>query len=227
MKDMKHLMTVIAAAAIACSCSPKNEVAEINGIRTGDLVFAGLPYSYSLDHENETEGSIAAAIAAATAHDSVNYIHTAIAEVANDTLWIIDATLAHGVDRHPWEVFISDFTLKDGSEPIIRVRRLSDTTGVCSFVEAAKQYVGLPYDLSFREGNDAYYCTELVRASYVTPEGEHLFEAIPMNFNGPDGELPLYWRQIFERIGEPVPSGEDGTNPNQMYTSPILVPVAF
>ena len=225
---MKRLMTVIAAAAIACSCSPKNEVAEIRGIRTGDLVFAGLPYSYTLGEDSGAgEGSISEAIAAATANDSINFIHTAIAEVASDTLWIIDATIAHGVDRHPWDVFISDFTLRDGSEPIIRVRRLADTTGICSFVEAAKQFVGRPYDLSFREGNDAYYCTELVRASYITPDGKHLFEAVAMNFNGPDGELPLYWRQLFERLGEPVPNGEPGTNPNQMYTSPLLVPVTF
>ena len=44
-----------------------------------------------------------------------------------------------------------------------------------------------------------------------------------MNFKNPDGEFPLYWRQLFEMIGSPIPQGEDGTNPQDMSRSTALV----
>lgn len=43
-----------------------------------------------------------------------------------DSVWIIDATIAHGVDRHPLDTFLRVFTLKDGSYPEFIVKRVKD-----------------------------------------------------------------------------------------------------
>ena len=185
-------------------------------LRSGDLVFVGIPADYSLDSTSMSSG-----IAAATGKEGqLNYIHTAIAEVEGGQVWIIDATLAHGVDRHPLDTFLTDFTLKDGSYPVFEVMRLKD--GPRDLVENAKRHIGEQYDSHFLPDNGASYCTELVRDSYLDKEGKPILPANPMNFKGPDGEFPVYWVQLFGILGSPIPQDIPGTNPQDMHASPLL-----
>ena len=194
-------------------------------LQTGDLIFVGIPADYDLDAD-----SMDSAIADATGSGTgLNLIHVAIAEVDGDRTWIIDATIKRGVDRHPLDTFLRDFTLKDGSLPVFEIKRLKDAGRARESVENAKQYLGLPYDVSFLPDNDAYYCTELVYDSYLDKNGTPLFHAAPMNFKNADGEFPLYWQQLFARLGQDIPQGIPGTNPQGMAAEDILrtVPVAF
>ena len=156
------LSATLAALSLLASCrqAPKED-----RLQTGDLVFVGLPLNYSLD-----EGSMDEAISTATGSpDSLNLIHVAIAEVTADSTWIIDATIKHGVDRHPLDTFITDFTLRDGSLPVFIIKRLKDPSKAAGFVENAKRFLGQAYDLHFMPGNDSLYCSELVRDSYILP----------------------------------------------------------
>jgi hypothetical protein len=215
MKRFAYLFVVIAALA-GCKTA--------DTLRTGDLVFVGIPQDYSLDPD-----SMGSAISDATGSGDLNLIHVAIAEVGADTTWIIDATIKHGVDRHPLDTFLRDFTLKDGSMPVFIVKRLKDSRMAEQFVENAKQFLGRPYDVWFSPDNEAMYCSELVRDSYRNAEGEYLFDAKPMNFKNAEGEFPLYWQQLFEKLGYPIPQNVPGTNPQDMSKSPALVtvPVSF
>ena len=173
---MKKTIFAIALgfATIFCGCQNKAEQTASNEetkLQTGDLVFVALPLDYMSD---TTE--MGSAIAASTGDSvGINYIHVAIAEVANDSVWIIDATLAHGVDRHPLDTFFCDFTLDDGSLPQMDIMRLSDNSQATKYVENAKQFTGRDYDLYFLPDNDEQYCSELVRNSYIDEKGEHLF----------------------------------------------------
>ena len=217
LNTMKNILYTVLATFLLIACTGKED-----RIRTGDLLFVGIPLDYSLE-----EGSMTEAIASATSRE-LNLIHVAILEVDSaDSVWVIDATLKHGVDRHPWSTFVKDFTLKDGSLPTFLFMRLKDNRGVEQYVENAKQYCGQPYDGHFLPDNGALYCSELVRESYRTAEGAYLFEEKPMNFKNKDGEFPLYWQQLFGIIGEPIPQDIPGTNPQDMYTSARLeaVPV--
>ena len=210
------LVAALAAISVLASCkqAPKE-----SRLQTGDLVFVALPLDYSLD-----EGSMDEAITKATGSpDSLNFIHVAIAEVSADSTWIIDATIKHGVDRHPLDTFLTDFTLKNGTLPVFIIKRLKDPSKAVSFVENAKQFLGQAYDLHFMPGNDSLYCSELVRDSYVMPDGTYVFDAAPMNFKGPDGEFPVYWQQLFALLGSPIPQDLPGTNPQDMSSSPALV----
>ena len=215
---MKRILAITAALALAAACTPKSDK-----LQNGDLVFVGIPASYSLD-----AGSMDNAISDATADGSgLNLIHTAIFEIDPEGReWIIDATIKHGVDRHPLDTFLRDFTLKDGSLPVFEVMRLRDDSRAASSVENAKKYLGRPYDVHFSPTDEALYCTELVYDSYLDADGKPIFSAAPMNFKNADGEFPLYWQQLFARLGEPIPQDVPGTNPQAMAKDPALRPVA-
>ncbi len=216
MNMLRHsiiLLSIVATLFVACRSE------KVDTLKTGDLVFVGIPMDYSLDN-----GSMDAAIASATGNpDSLNLIHVAIAEVDAEGKWIIDATIKRGIDRHPLDTFVTDFTLKDGSLPVFIVKRLKDPSKAAEYVANTRKYLGRPYDLHFMPSDDSLYCSELVRDCYVGPDGEYVFDTVPMNFKDADGEFPLYWRQLFERLQAPIPQGLPGTNPQDMSKSPALV----
>lgn len=206
MKNCKLL--ILALLAVSCSTRPQ--------IQSGDLLFVGIPADYTLD-----DSSMSSGIAAATGDGSeVNWIHTAILDVDEEGTWIIDATIRRGVARYPLDSFLVDFTLKDGSLPTFEVMRLKG--GPRELVENAKKFIGRPYDVWFLPENEAMYCTELVRDSYLAEDGSPILPAAPMNFKGPDGEFPPYWEQLFGILGQPIPQGLPGTNPQDMRKSPLL-----
>lgn len=219
---MRRLISVVLTAALALSCAHRVERPQ-----TGDLLFVGIPFSYG-------EDGIAGAIAAATGSDSgdeINFIHTAIIEVdsASDSVWIVDATLKHGVARYPLSEFLSDFTMPDGSYPHFEVLRLKDNSNAAAFVEHAKAFLGEPYDKFFLHDNGMHYCTELVYDSYLEDPGAagsdgRIFKAVAMNFRDSSGHMPAYWTDLFASIGAEVPQGHPGTNPQQMHGSAALCP---
>lgn len=205
----------LAAGLLLLSCGPVREE-----LRSGDLIFVGIPEDYQADQDD-----MSGAISASTGGGALNLIHVAIADVADDGVYIIDATLRRGVDRHPLDTFLTDFTLRDGSYPTFLVKRLKDPEAAPGCIGNALRFCGLPYDTLFRAGNDARYCTELVRDSYLGRDGQPLFEEIPMNWKDKNGEIPAYWTWLFGLMGMEVPQGEPGTNPQEMAASPLLVPV--
>ena len=214
---MKRLsLFLVFCICLAASCARQPE-----SLRTGDLIFVGIPADYSLD-----DNSMDAAIADATGSpDSLNLIHVAIAEVEGDQTWIIDATIKYGVDRHPLDTFLTQFTLKDGSYPVFEVMRLKDDKVAETAVERAKSFVGTSYDVAFLPDNGALYCTELVQVSYLTDDGARIFPSAPMNFKNAEGEFPVYWQQLFALIGQQIPQDIPGTNPQAMARDPQLKPV--
>lgn len=218
MKTGRIILELCAAAASIAAIASCDSTGKTEELRTGDLVFVGIPLDYSIE-----DGSMDEAIATSTGEvEGLNLIHVAIAEVEGDSTWIIDATVRHGVDRHPLDTFLTDFTLKDGSYPVFIIKRLRKDRQAAWFVENAKKFLGQPYDIHFLPDNDSLYCSELVRDSYIGKDGKHVFDSEPMNFKGPDGEFPLYWRQLFALIDSSIPQDVEGTNPAGISLSSAL-----
>lgn len=212
---MKRFLLIISVLLLAVSCGQK-----VDTLRTGDLVFVGLPLDYDAEGD-----SMDAAISAATGEDgALNLIHVAIAEVDADSVWIIDATIAHGVDRHPLAVFLKDFTLKDGTYPEFIIKRVKGVDTEAA-VQRARTYCGRGYDVRFLPDNEEQYCTELVQNSYLDASGNQVFHSEPMNFCAPDGTMPPYWEWLFGKLGMEVPQGVPGTNPQRMAQSDLLYDV--
>lgn len=202
-------------AAIAQPCD--------TGIATGDLLFVALPWDYSI--YDSAEGVNAKMYAIADSNN-VNYIHVAILETAADSVWVIDATIKHGVDRYPLDTFLSDFVLPNGGYPLFHVMRLTDNSHAVQYVEQAKQYIGRAYDVDFDTNNEAQYCSELVYNTYVNKPNDHLFKLSPVSFQKEDGSYPIYWLELFALISKPVPQGNMGILPGTMVHESCLKTVA-
>ena len=212
---MKRTLVFLFILSLALSCGQKKD-----NLQNGDLIFVGLPLDY-----NAESGSMSEAISSATGQEgALNLIHVAIAEVKADSIWIIDATIAHGVDRHPLDTFLKDFTLRDGSYPEFIVKRVKGVDAN-SAVEKAKAFCGRAYDFSFLPDNEDIYCSELVQLSYLDAEGKPVFESEPMNFKAPDGTMPPYWEWLFGKLGMDIPQDLPGTNPQRMSVAACLVEV--
>lgn len=209
---MKKIVLAVAVLFLAIGCGQKNK-----GPKTGDLLFVGLPTDYVAE-----PGSMDNAISAATGEEGgLNLIHVAILEVQADSVWIIDATIAHGVDRHPLDTFLKDFTLRDGGLPQLIVKRVKDIDADAA-VARAKTFCGRGYDVRFLPDNEELYCSELVQNCYLDAEGNQVFLSEPMNFLAPDGTMPPYWEWLFGKLGMAVPQGVPGTNPQGLSQSPLL-----
>ena len=218
---MKKILLVLIALAALCGCSSRVSREAPYGLgaprlQNGDLIFVGRLACY--DNEGET---IDDAIASATGKEGeMNLIHVAIAEVEADSVWIIDATFAHGVDRHPLDTFLTDFKFRNG-EPEFIVKRVKGVD-VNAAVERAKSFCGRGYDYRFAEDNEDLYCTELVQKCYLDKDGQPIFPSEPMNWLAPDGSMPVFWERLFGMMGMDVPQGLPGTNPQRMSESEYL-----
>lgn len=208
---MRKALILLFILGACCNLNDKQQ------IQTGDLLFIGIPMDY------DAGNNMAQAISAATGDGEINYIHTAVLEVDDaGAVWVIDATLAHGVDRHPLDTLFKDFTLNNGERATFKVMRLKDDEGAARHVEQCKALLGEEYDVYFLPSNGKHYCTEVVYDCYLNRDGSHIFDSVPMNFKNKDGEMPEYWTWLFGLLGQPVPQGVPGTNPQMMFASPAL-----
>lgn len=174
-------------------------------LQTGDLLFVAGGAS-----------QMAEAISAATGADgALNFTHVGIAIARPGADSVVEATSPEGVRLCALAEFLAEAPRIGGRAAVVAMR-LRDTAGVAAAVEQARRCVGLPYDDSFRPDNGKYYCSELVYESYRNPDGGPRFTARPMNFRAADGTMPAYWTELFERLGEPVPQGVAGTNPDDL-----------
>lgn len=197
MGPSRHLPLRIAAicAALCLLSSCRTDTAP----QTGDLIFF-TGGSSSMDD----------AISSSTGD---GFVHVAIVEVDSEgTVWLIDATPQKGVSREK--------LLEEKGNMVLK--RLKDSTGVAASVQRAKSLIGSPYDFAFLPDNDAYYCSELVYECFLRPDGSHIFSCQPMNFLDSEGNLPEYWKELFEKLQMDVPQGIPGTNPEDLSRSTTL-----
>ena len=146
------------------------------------------------------------------------YSHVALVESVGDTVWIIDATRRYGVSRRPLMRFEEDGNPLPGFD-IYRLTTAFDTAAVLA---RARSFVGQPYDNAFLPDNGMMYCSELVQACFLGPDGQPLFQSRPMNWRNAKGKLPRYWKRHFKKLKMPVPEGLPGTNPTDLSREPLL-----
>ncbi len=201
MGTSRHLPLRIAAicAALCLLCSCRTDTAP----QTGDLIFFTGDSSSMDDAISSSTGD--------------GFVHVAIVEVDSEgTAWLIDATPRKGVSREKLETKL----LEEKGKAVLM--RLKDSTGVTSSVQRAKSLIGSPYDFAFLPDNDAYYCSELVYECFLRPDGSHIFSCQPMNFLDSEGNLPEYWKELFEKMQMDVPQGLPGTNPEDLSRATTL-----
>lgn len=149
-----------------------------------------------------------------------DFDHVGIFAVIEGQQVVIEATPKKGVVATPLEEFIRDARENSGG---FVVKRLKTEVDIDDCVRRAEGMLGLPYDWSFLPDNGKIYCSELVYESFMDSSGRHVFTATPMNFRDSEGNLPTFWSALFSSLGEPVPEGVPGTNPNDLARESCLI----
>lgn len=192
---------------VACLCWGETGLSA-NNLQNADLVFVGAENS-----------AFSQAIKSATAKDGTDYTHIGMVEVAQDGVFVIEATAEKGVVRTAWVEFMR--ANKGRAMSLMRLKK-SIKFNANTIIARAKGYLGQPYDWAFLPDNDKMYCSELVWEAFVDEKGKRIFTANPMNFYDEKGNLPEFWVQNFKKLGISVPQGVLGTNPNDMSKSPQI-----
>lgn len=175
-------------------------------LKSGDLIFV-----------EEGSSKFSKAISdATTVGDSLNFVHVGIIEIMDDgEIFVLEASPEQGVREIPLSSFMS-------LNPFTVIKRISIPFPVEETLKRAKSHIGEPYDWWYLPDNGKMYCSELVADSYLDYEGERLFESKPMNFRSEDGFFPEFWIELFRELGEEIPQGLPGTNPNDLFRNPNL-----
>lgn len=196
---------------IGITCTMLAYACNKQSLRTGDLLF-----------QVGQESAMGGAITAATGGKSeLKFTHVGIAICCEKADSVLEATSNGGVRMTALQEFLNKSARMDG-QPLVVAKRLKDTAGVAAAVARARTFLGQPYDYSFRPDNGKLYCSELVWESYLAPDGRRIFPARPMNFRAADGSMPPFWNELFAKLGEEIPEGVLGTNPNDMAQDPQL-----
>ena len=157
------------------------------------------------------------AITDATApHDDTKFDHVGMVIWEKGSPRILEASSKTGVTLTSLEDFI-----KESSAGYV-VKRVTVEYLAKQVIEKAKSHIGEPYDWSYLPDNGKMYCSELVYESFISAEGKRIFEAKPMNFRDANGHMPQFWIDLFQKLGEEIPQGVIGTNPNDLSKATVL-----
>ncbi len=206
----KILSAVVSAAILLTSCGEGAFVPE-----EGDLIFVVAQ-----------ESAMSSAISESTSRgESLSFDHVAMVAVDSTGLpYVIEAAPKGGVKRTEYADFLKNAPLV-GGQPGVVVKRLSVEFSAAETVRRAEAHVGEEYDWSYTPDNGRMYCSELVYESYFSKDGGRIFTAVPMSFRNEEGNIPDFWVELFAKLGEEIPEGEPGTNPNDMSEDPALYEV--
>ena len=164
--------------------------------QTGDLIFQDLDCGEMCDAiENAT-----------IAYNNYDISHVGIISVEDSGIYVIEAY--DSVEMTPLKVF-----LKRSNKILVGRLKPEYRNIIPNAIKKAKSLIGKPYDIYFKNGNDSFYCSEVVYESFVNQKG-HLFDLFPMNFkNLETGKIDSVWIKYFDKMGKKVPQGELGSNP--------------
>jgi hypothetical protein len=121
------------------------------GLRTGDIVLHTSRSRQSQFIQAATESPLS---------------HVGMVEVTPQGAWVVEAV--QPVQRVPFAKWKARGV--KGHILVLRPKALSDAQRQQA-VDAAKKYLGRPYDWRFEWGDEALYCSELVRKAYAQGAG--------------------------------------------------------
>lgn len=183
--------------------------------RNGDLIFS----------VGKSNSDMQAAIQHATAQPSqLPYTHVGIVLTSNDSVYVIEATTPQGVQKVTLQEFMADVaTHKNKIYAAVGRIKIHNLNTIEKALKYAQANIGSAYDYVYNESNNAFYCSELVRKSFLAEDGSYLFPAIKMTFKDQQtGHFHPYWVKHFNVHHTPIPEGQPGTNPSQLAQSDVI-----
>ncbi len=123
----------------------------------------------------------------------------------------LNSWIAHGLGGH----FVLK-RLRDAAE-------ILTPSGIARLHQAAREFEGRPYDLTFEWSDDRIYCSELVWKIYQRGLGIRIGELQKIKeFHLTD---PTVKKKLQERYGRYIPLNEQVISPVSMFESPRLITV--
>lgn len=182
--------------------------------QSGDLLFQDLdcgPYCESI--EKVTEGI-----------DGADFSHMGILVMKEGQPYVYEA-VSRGVISTPLQDFLQRHLDEEGN-PKVMAGRLKPAyrSLIPEALQQAELLLGNAYDEIYVDGDNAYYCSELVYEIFKRArQGEDLFPLAPMTYIDPDTQqtFPI-WEEYFAERGMEVPEGVPGINPGAISRSPYL-----
>lgn len=160
------------------------------------------------------------AITDATApNDDIKFDHVGLIFTENGYAQVLEASAQKGVSIITLQEFIN--SLPAG----YIIKRVNCNFSASKIIENAKSHIGEPYDWSYLPNNGKMYCSELIFESFTDSNNKHIFHAHPMNFRNEKGEMPQFWTDLFNKLGEAIPEGVIGTNPNDLSKESVMIEV--
>jgi hypothetical protein len=151
-----------------------------------------------------------------------NFSHVGIVEIVGNEVYVIEAVPEFGVRKVTLSQFLNASAKSPDGNPLLVACRIRQDVEMQNPVVNAQNLIGLPYDSVFSHDNKAYYCSELVYDSYRDKANRPVFQSIPMSFSDTAGNIVPYWESYFAEMNMPIPEGEPGTNPTQLFQSEHL-----
>ena len=158
------------------------------------------------------------AIALATGSE---WTHVGVVRLRDGEPWVLEAVSP--VSLTPWEAWRA--RAKDGRVAIRRhpqAAELWDDEAVAALDALQRSWLGRPYDVRFRWGADALYCSELVHMAYAQAAGERLGDLRTVRSYGITD--PVVLDAMRKRWGR-VPLDQRVIAPSDLWTAVDWVPV--
>ncbi len=170
---------------------------------------------FQLSEENDFSDAI---IQSTGDRQKLAFSHVGIVETDGDKTFVIDAVPEYGVRKVSLAQFLSSSAKSPEGTPMVVAYRVKSRLHLQNPVEKTVSFMRMPYDSVFAMHNQAFYCSELVYETYLDEENRPIFQLMPMSFSDSAGNRLPYWESYFENLNCPIPEGEPGTNPTQLFS---------
>ncbi|MBS1643578.1 MAG: hypothetical protein JST36_00935 [Bacteroidetes bacterium] len=176
----------------------QGSASDFRKLKEGDILFQHIPC-----------GDLCQAIVETTpCQAGLPFNHCGIVAKANKE-WVVVEAIGKQVKVTPLHLFFA----RDTSQRQYLGRLHWSKRALKQSVEAAKNYIGRPYDDQFLPGDAALYCSELVYDCYKE-KSRPVFSLQPMTFKSPHtGKTYPAWTEYYQHLGAPIPEGLPGINP--------------
>jgi hypothetical protein len=183
---------------------------DVKSLKNGDLIF--------VEAENK---NLSGAINRVTQRNKDNtFDHVGLLEINKDSIFILHASSKDGSVRQNLQEFHTSQKNNQNNLVIFRLTEVNQKI-IPQAIKSAKKKLGKPYNWSYVQNENSYYCSDFIERAF---REFHIFHLEPMTFINPStGKIDPFWKDFYKKQGLEVPEGKLGCNPNGLAASEEII----